>query len=87
MLIRKQSYAGGRASEAILKIEGLDPNMSIGKGGKPNDGKLRYTVGANYFFTPRISLLGDYGILQPITKVPGEDRLMQDMDVLWRLNF
>jgi hypothetical protein len=88
MLVRKQSYFGGRVSEAVVKIEGLDPSMSIGgSGGKPNDSKLRYTLGANYFFTPRISMLADYGILQPFTKVPGEGSLTQDFDVLWRLNF
>ena len=87
MLVRKHAYSRGRASEAVLKIEGLDPNMAVGKGGKPNDGKLRYTLGANYFFTPRISLLMDYGILQPFTQVPGEGSFKQDFDVLWRLNF
>lgn len=87
MLVYKHNYSGGRSSEAVVKIEGLDPSMSIGSGGKPNDSKLRYTLGANYFFTQRISMLADYGILQPFTKVPGEGSLMQDFDVMWRLNF
>ena len=63
MLMLRTEYAKGRASETLVKVEGLDPDMTLGEGGgKPNDGKFRYTVGANYFFTPRISLLLNYGI-------------------------
>jgi hypothetical protein len=53
-------YSMGRASELVLKLEGLDPDFEPGKGdGKPNDGKLRYTIGTNYFCTPRVSLLAN----------------------------
>jgi len=88
MLVWRREYGHGCASETVLKFEGLDPDMTIGAGGgAPNDGKFRYTVGANYFFTPKVSLLLNYGILQPVTKVVGEDKLTQDVDLLWRLNF
>ncbi len=81
-------YSLGRASELVFKLEGLDPDFEPGKGkGKPNDGKLRYTLGTNYFFTPRVSLLANYGILQPITKVIGEGDLVHSLDVLVRLTY
>ncbi|HKP97544.1 MAG TPA: porin [Fibrobacteria bacterium] len=83
-----EDYARGRASELVLKAEALDPDFKTGRGeGTPNDGKARYTLGVNYFFTPSISLMADYGILQPITKVAGEKDLMHDVDLLWRMNF
>jgi hypothetical protein len=83
-----EDYRGGRASELVLKLEGLDPDFGWKTdSGKPNDGKLRYTAGCNYFFTPAISVLADYGILQPITLVPGEDRLIHSLDVMGRISF
>jgi hypothetical protein len=83
-----EGYSGGRASELVLKLEGLDPDFGWKKGhGRPNDGLLRYTGGCNYFFTPAVSLLADYSLLQPITKVPHEDRLIHSLDVLWRVSF
>ena len=84
----REDYSRGRASELVLKLEGLDPDFEPGSGeGAPNDGKLRYTLGCNYFFTPAISVLANYGVLQPITKVSGEDKLVQDLDLMWRMSF
>jgi hypothetical protein len=81
-------YPRGRASELVLKLEGLDPDFEPGKGeGKPNDGLLRYTLGTNYFFSPRLSLMGNYGILQPVTEVTGEGDLTHSVDALVRLTF
>lgn len=83
-----EDYRGGRASELVLKLEGLDPDFGWKTGsGKPNDGKLRYTAGCNYFFTPAISLLADYGVLQPITKAQSDDRLIHSLDVMGRISF
>lgn len=83
-----QDYTRGRASEMVLKLEGLDPDFEPAQGeGTPNDGLLRYTVGANYFFTRNVSAMANYGILQPITKVAGKDALTQDVDLLWRMSF
>lgn len=84
----RESYKRGRASEMVLKLEGLDPDFEPGKGeGKPNDGLLKYTVGVNWFFTPSISMLADYGVLQPITKVAGADRLKHGIEVMWRMGW
>ena len=84
----REDYARGRASELVLKVEGLDPDFEPGEGeGRPNDGKLKYTVGMNWFFTPAISVLADYGILQPITKVAGEDDLVNSVALLWRMSW
>jgi hypothetical protein len=86
--IWREDYSRGRASELVLKLEGLDPDFEPGSAeGVPNDGKLRYTVGCNYFFTPAVSILADYGILQPITQVAGEDDLVHDFDLMWRMSF
>lgn len=83
-----EDYKGGRASETVLKFEGLDPDFGWKDGeGKPNDGLLRYTFGSNYFFTPRTSVLVDYSVLQPITKIVGQKDLTQSLDVMWRLTF
>jgi len=83
-----EDYRGGRASELVLKMEGLDPDFGWKTGsGKPNDGKFRYTAGCNYFFTPAISVLADYGLLQPITKDSSQDRLIHSLDVMWRISF
>jgi hypothetical protein len=83
-----EDYKRGRASELVLKFEALDPTFEWGDGeGTPNDGQVRYTAGVNWFFTPMVSIMADYGILQPITKVEGQDHLVQDVDLLWRLNF
>jgi hypothetical protein len=83
-----EDYRGGRASELVLKMEGLDPDFGWKTGsGKPNDGKFRYTAGCNYFFTPAISMLADYGLLQPITKDRSQDRLIHSLDVMWRVSF
>ncbi len=81
-----EDYKNGRASEVIFKVEGLDPDVSNAKDAS-NDGKLRYTLGCNYFFTPRASILADYGVLQPFTLAVGEDKLTHDFDVMWRLSF
>lgn len=84
----REDYARGRASELVLKLEGLDPDFEPGEGeGAPNDGKLKYTLGVNWFFTPAISVMANYGVLQPITKVAGEDDLVHDVDVLWRMSW
>ncbi len=86
--IWREDYSQGRASELVLKVEGLDPDFEAGKGeGKPNDGKLRYTLGSNYFFNPRVSLMLDYGVLQPITEVKGDKDLVHNLDALIRLTF
>jgi hypothetical protein len=83
-----EDYSGGRASELVLKLEGLDPDFGWKTGqGRPNDGILRYTGGCNYFFSPAVSLLADYTLRQPITKVPGQDRLIHSLELLWRLSF
>ena len=88
MLLYHQDYSGKRASETLIKLEGLDPDMTIGSGGgKKNDGKFRYTAGINYFFTPKISVLTNYGLTQPFTKEIGAGHFVQDIDVLARLNF
>jgi hypothetical protein len=84
----REDYSRGRASELVLKLEGLDPDFEPGSGdGAANDGKLRYTFGTNYFFTPKVSVLANYNVLQPITEVPGEDGLVHDLDVMWRMSF
>jgi hypothetical protein len=84
----REDYRGGRASELVLKMEGLDPDFGWKTGsGKANDGKFRYTAGCNYFFTPAISVMADYALLQPITKIPDEDRLRHSLDLMWRLSF
>ena len=83
-----QDYTRGRASEMVLKLEGLDPDFEPARGeGTPNDGLLRYTAGVNYFFTRNVSAMANYGILQPITKVAGKDVLTHDVDLLWRMSF
>ena len=83
-----EDYPRGRASELVLKLEGLDPDFDWEEGeGRPNDGKLLYTVGVNYFFAPTVSVLANYSMLQPITKVPQEDALTHSLDLLWRLSF
>lgn len=83
-----QDYTRGRASEMVLKLEGLDPDFAPGSGeGAPNDGLIRYTAGVNYFFTRNVSAMANYGLLQPITKVAGEDVLKHDVDLLWRMSF
>lgn len=86
--IWRENYRGGRASELVLKLEGLDPDFGWKTGsGQPNDGRLRYTFGCNYFFTPAVSVLFDYGLLQPVTKIPDEDRLVHSLDAMWRISF
>lgn len=88
MGVWREDYSRGRASELVLKMEGLDPDFEPGKGeGTPNDGLLRYTFGSNYFFTPRVSIMANYGVLQPVTKVSGEKDLVHDVDLLWRMSF
>ena len=83
-----EDYTRGRASELVLKMEALDPDFKAGAGeGTPNDGKARYTLGVNYFFTPKVSVLADYGMLQPITKVAGEKTWKHDLDLMWRMSF
>lgn len=83
-----EDYTRGRASELVIKMEGLDPDFEPGSGdGAANDGRFLYTLGTNYFFTPRVSILVNYSVLQPITKVPGEDELTHDIDALWRMAF
>ena len=84
----REDYRGGRASELVLKLEGLDPDFGWEAGaGEPNDGVLRYTAGCNFFFTPAVSVMADYGVLQPITKMPGKGRLIHSLDAMWRLAF
>lgn len=83
----REDYGRGRASELVLKLEGLDPDFEPDGGGTPNDGRLRYTFGTNYFFTPKVSILANYNVLQPITEVPGDDVLTHDVDVMWRMSF
>ena len=88
MAVWREDYSHGRASETVLKMEGLDPDFEPAKGeGKPNDGMLRYTFGSNYFFNPRVSLMGNYTILQPVTGVSGEKAITQGLDLMWRLTF
>lgn len=82
MGIWREDYSGGRASELVLKFEGLDRDVD-----KPNDGKLRYTLGCNYFFTPTTSVLGDYSIVQPLTQIAGQNDLRHSLDVMWRMSF
>lgn len=86
----REDYSRGRASELVLKLEGLDPDFefdSRGEDDSPNDGRLFYTLGCNWFFTPRVSVLANYGVLQPLSKVPGEDVLVHNLDALWRMSF
>jgi hypothetical protein len=84
----REEYRGGRASELVLKLEGLDPDFGWKTGdGRENDGKLRYTAGCNYFFSPAVSVLADYSVLQPVTLAPGQDRLIHSLDVMWRVGF
>ncbi|MDB5050322.1 MAG: hypothetical protein JWO30_3393 [Fibrobacteres bacterium] len=88
MGVWREDYSRGRASELVLKGEALDPDFKFAKGeGTPNDGKARYTLGVNYFFTPKVSVMADYGVLQPITKVAGEKDLTHDVDLMWRMSF
>ncbi|MEO7424032.1 MAG: porin, partial [Fibrobacteria bacterium] len=79
-----EDYTHGRASELVLKTEALDPDF---RADAVNDGKVRYTLGVNYFFTPKISVLADYGVLQPVTKEVGKKDLTHDADVMLRMNF
>jgi hypothetical protein len=79
-----EDYSRGRASEVVLKLEGLDPDA---RDGHANDGKVMYTAGINYFFTPHVSLLLDYGVLQPVTEVAGQKDLRHDLDAMWRMSF
>jgi hypothetical protein len=84
----REDYTRNRASEMVLKLEGLDPDFGWDEGdGAPNDGKLKYTAGVNFFFSRNVSVMANYGVLQPITKVEGEGDLSQDLDLLWRLVF
>ncbi|MEO6096427.1 MAG: porin [Fibrobacteria bacterium] len=84
----REDYKRNRASEMVLKLEGLDPDFGWSEGdGAPNDGKLKYTAGVNYFFSRNVSVMANYGVLQPITKVEGAGDLSQDLDLLWRLVF
>ena len=86
--IWREDYPRNRASELVLKLEGLDPDFGWSEGdGAPNDGKLKYTAGVNYFFSRNVSVMANYGVLQPITKVEGEGDLSQDLDLMWRLVF
>ena len=88
MGVWREDYSRGRASELVAKLEGLDPDFEPWKGeGTPNDGLLRYTLGMNYFFTPRVSVLADYGVLQPLTEVVGGDELSHDFEVMWRMSW
>jgi hypothetical protein len=88
MAVWHEDYSRGRYSEMVLKMEGLDPDFEPGSGdGAANDGTFRYTVGCNYGLTPAVSLLVNYGLTQPITKIPGEDELTHDLVALWRMNF
>jgi hypothetical protein len=83
-----EDYSRGRASELVLRIEGQDPDFEVdSEDGGDNDGKLRYTAGANYFFAPRVSVLLDYTLLQPITEMPGEDELVHGLEAMWRMSF
>jgi hypothetical protein len=88
MVLWRNEYRGGRASETLLKFEGLDPTMHWSdRASVPNDGKFRYTAGANYFFTPGISLLLNYSLLHPITKISADKDPVHDVEMMWRLNF
>ena len=88
MAVWHEDYSRGRASELVLRIEGQDPDFEVGSGeGGENDGRLRYTAGANYFFAPRVSVLVDYTLLQPITEMPGEDELVHGLEAMWRMSF
>jgi hypothetical protein len=83
-----EKYSQGRSSELWVKLEGLDPTMSYTRGkGVKNDGLFRYSVGLSYGFTEKSALMANYGVLQPITGVVGEDGLSHDFDLLWRLSF
>jgi hypothetical protein len=84
MGVWREDYSRGRASELVLKFEGLDPDA---RDDHPNDGQLRYTLGCNYFFTPTTSILGDYSILHPVTEVVGRKDLKHSLDVMWRMSF
>jgi hypothetical protein len=79
-----ENYSRGRASELVLKLEGLDPDS---RDNHPNDGMLRYTLGCNYFFTRTTSILADYGLLQPVTEVTGQKDLKHYLDAMWRMSF
>ena len=86
--IWREEYSRDRASELVLKIEGLDPDFEPDAGkGTPNDGKLLYTFGSNFFFTPRVSIMADYSVLQAITKVVSEKKLIHSLGLLWRMSF
>lgn len=88
MGVWREEYSRGRASESVLKVEGLEPDVVFGEGeGTPNDGRLRYTAGLNYFFTPKVSVMADYGLWQSVTEVIGERKYFHDLDLLWRMSF
>lgn len=88
MGVWREEYSRGRASESVLKVEGLEPDVVFGEGeGMPNDGRLRYTAGLNYFFTPRVSVMANYGLWQNVTKVIGAREFLHDLDLLWRMSF
>ncbi len=88
LAVWREEYSQGRASESVIKVEGLDPDFGAGKNeGKPNDGILHYTFGMNYFFNPRVSLLTNYGLIQPVTKVVGNQKIDQNLEMMWRLTF
>ena len=73
----------------MLKLEGLDPDFEPGSGeGAPNDGRLRYTVGANYFFTREGERAGSTTrCCSPSPSCRARTIWCTDFDALWRMSF
>ena len=82
----REDYARGRASELVLKLEGLDPDFEPDSGeGAANDGKPPLHLGVQLVLHPQGERPSNYGVLQPITEIPGEDELVHDLDAMWRM--
>ncbi len=83
-----EDYSQGRASELILKWQGLDPDGELlGDKGSPNDGLMMYTLGVNYFFNKYVSVQCDYSLTQPVTKITANDDLNHQLEAMWRMRF
>jgi len=88
--ILRHDYPAGHWSEALFKLEGLDPDMGFKRNaGKKNDGKLRYTLGVTYGMTAYNSLTLAWGVLHPISesRSTSDTRLRHDLDCFWKMVF
>ncbi len=88
--IWRNEYPRNRASELVAKVEGLDPDTRLfwqDEDGRPNDTRLRYYVGSNYYFNAYTGVQLGYAVTHPITEVVGEGDLRHDIEFMWRMFF